>query len=148
MGSRRGVIGGCGGRENEVEEVGLCGGREREFGRGAGCRGTYSAPARAAEGSRTAAILGVRASCPRGAHRVGGAELVKRGRVLCHPSGGGVGAGHGALGLGFQKGHAVHVQGACARVRASGGGWRPGHCPRVGVGAAAQAGPWLAGPDG
>ena len=73
-------------------------------------------------GSRTAAILGVRASCPRGAHRAGGAELVKRGRVLCHPSGGGVGAGHDALGLGFQKGHAVRVQGTCARVRASGGG--------------------------
>ena len=53
----------------------------------------------------------------------GGVELVKHGRVLCHPSGGGVGAGHHALGLGFQKGHAVRVQGACARVRASGGDW-------------------------
>ena len=68
-------------------------------GRGAGCRGTYSAPARAAGGSQTAAILGVRGSCPRGAHRAGGAEL-----RCAHASGLAAAAGSGCSRLGLARG--------------------------------------------
>ena len=58
-----------------------------------------------------------------GVERAEARGLALRVRNSQRASGGGVGAGHGALGLGFRRGRAVRAQGACARVRVSGGGW-------------------------